>query len=480
MPGRKATLSTVVYAAVSLSVLYLGYALNFWRATDYRLYTDSHCTFMEEPWILGPEGRPDSLLTFDRRSEGLVVGRLVASRAQGLFSWGGFTGCFTDLPVSPGSVDDDLFASAYQYKLYLDPQPEHVPEGYETYRSQIGGQALLLGALDGVLPFGNGTKLRLYYHLMAFFTAVSFVAVFLWFFKEFGSCTGWFLTISFALLCYPTLYAKSLWWVLWAFYIPFLSMLWFYRTEEFGDRHLSSRRLFCVVFAAMLAKVFFNGCEYITTTIVMAMMPQCYYAIKNRWSPARWLNRSWISLAGCVLAIGIFFVALSFQYVLAGETFLDGVRHIGERFLVRTHGGGAKLVEELGTRDTLSLLELLRWYSTVPVVFDLRGLGIDRVIGMKSIAALYLGVTAAWVLTRRRWRRSEARAPVTALLVTLWLSALAPYSWFVIFKGHSDVHRVLAGIVWYMPFMFYGMALVGVSLEVLIQRCRTAGRASLA
>jgi len=76
--------------------------------------------------------------------------------------------------------------------------------------------------------------------------------------------------------------------------------------------------------------------------------------------------------------------------------------------------------------------------------------------------------TGVWLLAHRRWRKTAASGRITALLITLWLSMLAPCSWFVIFKGHSDVHRALASIVWYMPFMFYGIALLGVTLDALI------------
>ena len=459
--------SVAVYAVVSFAALYLGYAWNLWRAVDFRLYTDRRCAFMEAPEILGPDPLPDDLLTFDRYSEGLVIGRLIANRTRGFFWQGGFVGRFTDLPVSAEGVKPQLFASGYQYKLYLDPPPDYQPEGYGMYQSHIGGQALFTGVLDAVLPLDNGTKLRVFYHVMAALTALAFVLITLWFYAEFGAFTGWFLTVAFCLLSLPTLYARNLWWVIWAFYIPFVVMVYLYRREASGSGPLSLRRLFLLMLAAMLVKLFFNGCEYITTAVVMALVPQCYYAIRDRWLPGRFLSRAGISAVACVLAIGLFFVALSFQYVLAGETFMDGVRHIGERFLVRTRGG-QEVLEELGGREPLSLFALLRWYFTVPVVLDLRKMGLDQVFGMKWVIVLYLSVTVGWAVTWRRWRSADRKARMTALLVTLWLSALAPCSWFVIFKGHSDVHRTLAGIIWYMPFMFYGVALLGVSLQTLI------------
>ena len=34
----------------------------------------------------------------------------------------------------------------------------------------------------------------------------------------------------------------------------------------------------------MIIKIFFNGFEFITTTVFMAVLPLFYYAIKNKWS----------------------------------------------------------------------------------------------------------------------------------------------------------------------------------------------------
>jgi len=476
---RKASASPAVYVVVSLVALYLGYALNLWRAADYRLYTDGQCAFLEAPGLLGPETLPDQLATFDRYSEGLVVGRLLANEAGGFFSRGGFTGWFTDSLTAPEGVDPNLYAAAYQYKLYLDPPPERPLQTYDRYVSHVGGQALFVGVLDAVLPFGNGTKLRVYYHVMAALTALAFVAILVWFFREFGASAAWFLTVVFSLLCYPTLYAKNLWWVIWAFYLPFVALLYFFREEERRGGVLSFRSLFLLAFGTMLTKLFFNGCEYITTTLVMAMIPACYYALKNRWSRRRFFRSSGVLVLASGLAILVFFVALASQYVLAGDTFMDGVRHIADRFLVRTHGGGDAIAEELGRRNGVPLLSLLRWYATAPAVFDLRKMGIDRVIAMKWMMVLYVAVSVAWALVLHRCREAERRTRIKALLVTVWLSALAPCSWFVVFKGHSDVHRSLASITWYMPFMFYGMALLGVSLEALIQRSRRGSRAVL-
>ena len=57
-----------------------------------------------------------------------------------------------------------------------------------------------------------------------------------------------------------------------------------------------------------------------------------------------------------------------------------------------------------------------------------------------------------------------------ALTATLWVSLLAPLSWFVIFKGHSAIHTHMNPIVWYMPFLLFGFILTGSTCWRLIRQ----------
>ena len=57
-----------------------------------------------------------------------------------------------------------------------------------------------------------------------------------------------------------------------------------------------------------------------------------------------------------------------------------------------------------------------------------------------------------------------------ALTITLWISILAPLSWFVIFKSHSYIHTHMNFIVWYMPFMLFGFVLIGNCVNQLFRK----------
>jgi hypothetical protein len=75
---------------------------------------------------------------------------------------------------------------------------------------------------------------------------------------------------------------------------------------------------------------------------------------------------------------------------------------------------------------------------------------------------LLAGFAVASVLLYRMDRRNAPeRRTSAALLAATWFSLLAPLSWFVLFKAHSFIHTHMDAIVWHMPFVLLGFAVVG-------------------
>jgi hypothetical protein len=217
----------------------------------------------------------------------------------------------------------------------------------------------------------------------------------------------------------------------------------------------------------MFIKIFLNGYEFITTTTIMVSIPLFYYAIKNRWPIKLMFTRLCAAGGGMLLAAAVFVVILSLQYVLDGQSFSAGFEHVYTSFLKRSHAGiaDAKLNYSAGVNS--DLFQVLKYYFTNPAVLDFRELGSDVVLKMKHILILFFILTSVWTIGYRKANRAGDDRKTLSLCVVLWISALAPISWFVIFKGHSFIHKVHDPIVWYMPFMFYGLALTGFSIEKL-------------
>jgi hypothetical protein len=219
----------------------------------------------------------------------------------------------------------------------------------------------------------------------------------------------------------------------------------------------------------MFIKIFLNGFEFIASTAVMTTIPLFYYSIKNRWGFRKFIYRAIAVGGGVALSMIVSLILLSFQFVLAGKTFSDGLYHIYSSFLKRTHEAGAYTDGLIVESVREPVYNVVAYYILNPPVLDFYHMGIDFQIKIKSFLLIFLAVTLIWLCYIRRLRINGDSGKINALTVTLWISILAPLSWFVIFKGHSYVHKVHDPIVWFMPFMFYGIGLLGVTTEKFIR-----------
>ncbi len=461
---KKIVRSPLFFVVLSLIILFLGYSQNMWRATDYNAYFDYMYYQLDELDDPVLKSLTESYPVFDRYSESLVLGRLVKTRKDGILSAGGFTGNFLNYPPPPANVHPLLYKHAYQYKSYLDDSLDNKIKRYDTYRSQFGGQALILSILDKFIPGNNNFKLKFFYNFMALLTTLAVFLVIFWFYKEFGVFTGWVLVVCFTLFSYPTLYANNLWWVPWAFYIPFLLTIYAFYKEDISGHKLSYPLIFLLGFLGIFIKIFFNGFEFITPILIMITIPVFYYAIKNKWG-VRNLTYRLIALGGGVVLSFLLSIALlSFQFILAGDTFTDGLYHIYDRLLRQTHANPF-----INPSQDIPLYELIKYYVMHPQVFDFRKMGTDFQMFVIDFLVVFSGASLIWFLFIRIIKVKERYREICALNYTLWISLLAPLSWLVLFKGHIYFHRQHDPIIWYMPYMFYGVGLVGVTVEVYLK-----------
>ena len=466
MHFKKIVSSPLFFVVFSLIVLFLGYSENLWKAANTQIYFEKNHSFLRNLDIPEFQNFPEIYWTFDRYSESLVLGRLVKSRKDGLLSSGGLVGRFLDYQQPPDMYTGNKLTHAYQYKIYFDESLDNKVNLFVTYNSQSGGQALLLGIFDKIIPGTNAFKLKFFYRLAALLTTLAVFLIIFWFYREFGVFTGWFLVFCFAFFSTPTLYAKSIWWVPWAFYIPFLLILYSFYMEDNSCKKLSFLFIFLLSFSGMLIKIFLNGFEFISSTIVMAAIPLFYYNIKSKWGLRKLIYRLITFGGGVALSCIISIILLSFQFVLAGETFSDGIYHIYNSLLRRTY-----IAISPGYQESVSdpVYNVVAHYITTPRKINFPGIGIGYNISMKHILLVFLAVTLLWLFFIRRLRINGDCIKINALTATLWISILAPLSWFVLFKAHSSIHKLQDPIVWFMPFMFYGIGLLGITAEKFLR-----------
>ena len=413
----------------------------------------NHWGIAEESWFA----------TFQQDSESYIIGRMVQSQHQGIFSAGGLPG-FGSFDATPVRAIDQPFAQ--QYGAYLS---NRLFVTYTTTHSQIGGQGMLFSFLNNFLTAPPASKLRWFYALTALLTALTITAIIVWFYLEFGLTVAIFVFFSALFSQWLCLFGRNLWWSLWSFYLPMVAMMYYLHARP----TLSTVHLFKlggIAFITVLVKCLFTGYEYITTTLVMMIVPLVYYVIRNRASAVWALKGVTISGGSACLAVLVSFGLLCLQIATVQGSFQDGIDHIIYSLQKRTYI--EPTTWQVGDRpaDFAASLEA----NTVIVVGNyLVGTYFDAgnylsappfvakyLLKIRYIYLIALFALASLFLYRRKPQKiDEHTARQTfALLSATWFSLLAPLSWFVIFKAHSYIHTHMSFIVWQMPFVFFGFA----------------------
>ena len=118
--SAKLSKKTLFIGSFSVLVLFLGFFTNYWGVVDQHWFD-----------------------TYQRDTESLIIGRIVKSGHDGIFSDGGLTG-FGNLNPAPQVDIVSFFSNQYlissQYLAYTNSFPF---VAFTTYNSQIGGQGII-------------------------------------------------------------------------------------------------------------------------------------------------------------------------------------------------------------------------------------------------------------------------------------------------------------------------------------------------
>ena len=436
----------------SVIALFLGFFTNYWRVADQDWF-DTHQYDMES----------------------YLIGRMVKSRQDGIFSDGGLMG----LGSLKGTSACHITAHFHnQNRAYLNNLPF---ETYATYHSLIGGQGIFFSILDKLitaLPRLNKwviafpiKKLHLFHALTSLATAVTLTCIILWFYWEFGLTVSVIVLLSTVFSQWLAVFGRNLYWSMWAFYLPMVAFMYYFKS----DGRLSNNHLFKLGGLALIAifiKCLFTGYEYITSTLVMMVVPVVYYFVLRRVNFRDSLKGLVTIGLGAVLGLLLSFGILFFQIMSVQGHWGDGVEHIIYALKRRTYADPHDLPPAYAPDMEAGPLSVIGTYldgSFLDVKIHL--LSNLYIIEIKYfyLIILFVAMSVMLYINRKRYvAEKEERKPI-ALICATWFSILAPLSWFIIFKAHSHSHTHMNYIVWQMPFVIFGFALCGLLVKRAFQ-----------
>ena len=399
-------------------------------------------------------------------TEAHVIGRLVIARSHGLFSFGGLTGIGVRRQPDPNRYRrwPRGWHCRAQYKAYLqDESFEH----FNPYLSQPGGQAILFAIADRILPGSSETKLKTFRFITSFITAAVLSMALLWFLLEFGWLAAIFAGVTLVLSESLTVFGRNLWWSIWSFYVPMVALMFLLRYRKLST--CKYRWLALVVFSTVFLKCLLTGYEYITTALVMMVVPLAFYTIKQ-WPGPKRCSLQWSVVIGVSALAGVLsFILLCTQIRQVRSTFKGCANHVLFSFGKRTHGDP----EDFPRRYTPSLKastlnEIKRYNNETYTAFSREDPSVEKdrikILYKHLLIAFAIVSGVGLVLCAVPLKRLDKRLMLGAVITT-WFALLGPYSWFLIFKAHSYVHHHMNHITWQMPFTLFGFAFCGFVLE---------------
>jgi len=419
--------------------------------------------------------RQDWFDGFQYDSESLVVGRLAKSQSEGLFSHAGFLGWVNPVkgqkPLFGEGFDCTIprgeYLNKYEYQYYLYKE-KRIYNGFEGYYSQAAGQAALYTGICKVFSLSGYAAIDLLYWFNSFMMALTLAIILIWVKKKWSFATILVCILGILFSQWITVFARNLYWVLWVYYLPFITNLIFLNKSE--KMKLSEKKIlwgiFFIIFGTVFVKCLLTGFEYITTTLVMVIVPFIFYAIYGNQNWKLIIRRLSIASVGSLMAVLITIILLAYQLSFVKGSFTEGVNYILYSFGKRTHGNPANFdvlyINSLqsNTFDVFllywkgQLFDLSHWFSHTWLQ------KISRInFGTAIIFFLVLSFIVIFSKQMKHDRLFYKRQ--FALVVTLWFSILAPLSWFIVFKAHSYEHTHMNHIVWHMPFVILGYILTG-------------------
>ncbi|MDB5875677.1 MAG: hypothetical protein JWQ07_5119, partial [Ramlibacter sp.] len=324
--------------------------------------------------------------------------------------------------------------------------------GWGPYPSHFGLQGFVFAAIDLINPLPRNLRIPFYHLLASLFTAGMLV----WMAAILRSKFGWAAFIGFLLPVaiepmFSALAPNLCWFVgSWLLPIPFGMLL----ADEDDRRHKGV--LFGLLFLAFLAR-FLSGYEF-TSTIILATAVGCLLTVKERPDLFRHVLRNVAS----VIAVGViaFIVAAIAQAAKQGSftVFMQKAAN-------RMTGDGPSLEYQL----------VLGKFQPIGAVIWLY-LGGNYITLIKSFGLVlaFIALTAILILLDERfnWFYGTRRGKLQVLALAVLASITAPLSWLVLGKGHSFNHLPFDLMMWYVPTIPLGFAMLAVAIVSFAEHLR--------
>lgn len=419
------------FFVITSAALFLGFYRNQWNAA-----------------------RDAKFSNVDKFSESLVIGRLVQSRQDGIFSKAALLGMGDTDPSNMKEIDSDR-----QYDTYFSGGSFST---YFIYRSHNAFQAVMFSLIDSISPYAPNRNLRLFRDITSLLTAVAIGLFLAWIYREFGLFTALIAFFTTIMSQWITVFGRNLFWGIWVYFLPLLAVIFALELEKQKNK-INNRRFIGIVFTAILIKCLLSGYDFIPTAAISTCIPIVYYSIYEQWDILHLMRKFGAAIIGASAAIFLSLVILASQIGYIEGNYRAGIQYIENSISRRTYGNAnqyPQYAESLQAKTT----DVLLTYLTRDEIFRKFPLRFSNITLLFFFFSCILILLALW-----KKENIDKNNKGYALIAATWLAFVGSISTYIIFKGASYIHTHLYFIVWHLPFTILGFALCGYTLTMIYQ-----------
>ncbi|PCI98988.1 MAG: hypothetical protein COB15_04820 [Flavobacteriales bacterium] len=387
----------------------------------------------------------DSQYHFDVFMDGtqsLVWGRIANSEQNGLFSDGMLMGrCYPTPKECNGN--NSICAKRFQKKIFLN---KYKIENYQVYKSHPAIHTLIFTLINTLLDYEPNVMVELFLFITALINAFIFAILIHLIFDKYGMFIKFFIAIALIFNFWFICYGNEMYMFFGFMFLP-LIITWKIFSDINAGKEINNVQIFLYITLSVFLKYLFTGFEFISCSVLMIFIPIIYFGIDKK----NYYKNVFLSgvLAGLAIVFGVIIAlcVLCLQLWSLEGSFNEAFIHIFSRFMYRTAGESAIDPEKL------KVLSVLKYY------LQERAIDYNRNFQFSFEQLVWYYIISVASLSFFKKYKSLILASVVALLASI--------SWLVIFRQHSVIHTHVDPIVWYMPFLFFAFAIIGLAIKEL-------------
>lgn len=379
---------------------------------------------------------------YQRESESLVLSDLYADR-NNIPTQGWRLGYI----ASPETGAPDIMFAYDNFEKTGANELKFIP-----YVSQWGIQSVIFKTLGAMFDIKSVIGLKAINSLM-FVLTIMILAVL--YYRLFNAVFVLFFCISLIFSPWIVPIARNLYWVPFTWFLPAIFSAMYFLVEKAVMKRIALAMIFITFAIKCMA-----GYEYITSITLLTCAPVFLTPFFNEKIKTYNIKDFLLIFIVCVFS---FVVVLIIHAGMRGDSILHGLQNIYEYDVKRRTYGDASHFENVEIQKSLNVST---WYVLKIYLFDWTTQIIKFVSG--SLFPWLLGGVAILCIITGSKKRIIAFAYVLCI----------PLSWFILAKGHSEVHVFINFVLWYMlfvPFMIYlAVSFVRTAICMLLVRAKVS------